>query len=161
MGLQTEHSAHKYLTFKENNMNNQMGKLDVFKRALVGFDTIFANLEQRHTDVASTNYPPHNLLKITENEYELQVAVTGFEKSEIQVEVNNNVLTIKGEREQLTEPDYIHKGLSTRDFTRVFPLAEYLEVRSAVIKNGLLIINIVRNVPEAKKPRIIDIVEVK
>lgn len=108
----------------------------------------------------SNNYPPHNLLKITENEYELQIAVTGFEKSEVQIEVDNNVLTIKGQRKDRDEEVYLHKGLSTRDFTRVFPLAEFLEVRSAVVKNGLLIINIVRNVPEAKKPRIIDIVEI-
>jgi len=141
-------------------MNNQMSKLDALSRALVGFDTMFPKLENRHLVAPSNNYPPHNLLKITENEYELQIAVTGFEKSEVQVEVDNNVLTIKGQRKDRDEEVYLHKGLSTRNFTRVFPLAEFLEVRSAVVKNGLLIINIVRNVPEAKKPRIIDIVEI-
>ena len=145
-------------------MNNQMlkaDKLDAINRILVGFDSMFTNLENRYNITSPTNYPPHNLLKLTDNLYEIQLAVTGFEKDEIHVEVDNNVLTIKGNRKYKDECEYIHRGLSTKDFTRAFPLAEFIEVRNATIKNGLLIISIVRNIPEAKKPRIVDIIEVK
>lgn len=138
--------------------------IEALNRALIGFDTMFDNLERRFaTQAAATNYPPHNVLKTGDDQYEIQLAVTGFEKNEITVEIEDNVITVKGEnsREEDENIVYLHRGLATRNFVRQFPLAEHMELRGATMKNGMLSINIVRNLPESAKPRVIDIVEVK
>ena len=145
-------------------MNNQVSRIDAINRALIGFDQMFDQMERRYGNSVNNNYPPHNILKTGENQYEIQVAVTGFEKSEISVTVESNVLTIRGESQapnESTEIVYLHRGLASRDFAREFPLAEHIEVSGAEIKNGMLIIKLIRNVPESEKPRVIDIVEVK
>ena len=146
--------------------NNALTRLDALSRALVGFDTMFDQFERRYAGQLNNNYPPHNILKTGENTYEIQVAVTGFEKSEVSVEVESNVLTVKGIGEESVRHEnsdiiYLHRGLATRDFAREFPLAEHIEVTGAEIKNGMLIIKLVRNIPDSEKPRVIDIVEVK
>lgn len=142
---------------------NQLARIDALNRALIGFDTMFDALERRYANSVSTNYPPHNLIKVEENEYQIQIAVTGFDKGDVRVEVEGNILTVTG---QSTKADYapeayIYRGLATRDFAKEFPLAEHIEVKGAEIQNGMLIIKLVRNVPESAKPRVIDIVEVK
>ena len=145
-------------------MNNQLARLDAINRALIGFDTMFDQMERRFANSVSNNYPPHNILKTGENQYEIQLAVTGFEKSEISVTVEDNVLIVKGETETLnesTEIVYLHRGLATRDFCKEFPLAEHIEVVGAETRNGMLTIKLVRNIPESAKPKVIDIVEVK
>ena len=147
-------------------MNNQLSRLDSLSRALIGFDTMFDQMERRYGNSVSNNYPPHNILKTGENQYEIQIAVTGFEKSEITVSVESNVLTVTGEgaesiRHENSEIVYLHRGLATRDFAREFPLAEHIEVVGAETKNGMLTIKLVRNVPESAKPKIIDIVDIK
>jgi molecular chaperone IbpA len=145
-------------------MNNQLTRLDAINRALIGFDTMFDQMERRFANSVSNNYPPHNILKTGENQYEIQIAVTGFEKSEISVTVENNVLVVQGETQisnENAEIVYLHRGLATRDFVREFPLAEHIEVVGAETKNGMLTIKLVRNIPESAKPKIIDIVEVK
>ena len=81
-------------------MNNQLARLDAINRALIGFDTMFDQMERRFSNSVSNNYPPHNIIRTGENQYEIQVAVTGFEKSEIIVQVESNVLTVKGEGEE-------------------------------------------------------------
>jgi molecular chaperone IbpA len=147
-------------------MNNQLAKLDALSRALIGFDTMFDQMERRYANSVSNNYPPHNIIRTGENQYEIQLAVTGFEKSEITVQVENNVLTVTGEGEESIRhenPDvvYLHRGLATRDFAREFPLAEHIEVTGAEIRNGMLTVKLIRNVPESAKPKIIDIVDIK
>lgn len=144
-------------------MNNQLARLDALNRALIGFDTLFDQMERRFANSISNNYPPHNILKTGENLYEIQLAVTGFEKSEITVTVENNVLTVKGESMTTDHPpeQYLHRGLATRDFVKEFPLAEHIEVTGAETKNGMLTIKLVRNIPESAKPKVIDIVDVK
>jgi molecular chaperone IbpA len=142
---------------------NQIARLDAINRALIGFDTMFDQMERRFANSVSNNYPPHNIIKTGENQYEIQLAVTGFDKSEISVTVEDNVLIIKGES-QTTEyaPEaYVHRGLATRDFVKEFPLAEHIEVVGAETKNGMLTVKLVRNIPESAKPKVIDIVEVK
>jgi molecular chaperone IbpA len=146
--------------------NNALARLDAFNRALIGFDTMFDQMERRHAGSVSNNYPPHNIIRTGENLYEIQVAVTGFEKDEIAVTVESNVLTVKGEgvesvRHEQPEIVYLHRGLATRDFVREFPLAEHIEVVGAEIRNGMLIVKLNRNIPESAKPKIIDIVEIK
>ena len=147
-------------------MNNQLSRMDALSRALIGFDQMFDQMERRYANSVSNNYPPHNILKTGENQYEIQIAVTGFEKDEIAVTVESNVLTVKGEgsesvRHEQPEIVYLHRGLATRDFVREFPLAEHIEVAGAEIRNGMLIVKLIRNIPESAKPKIIDIVEVK
>ena len=145
-------------------MNNQLARLDAINRALIGFDTMFDTLERRFANSVSNNYPPHNILKTGENQYEIQLAVTGFTKEEISVTVEDNILYIKGESttpNESAEIVYLHRGLATRDFVKEFPLAEHIEVVGAETKNGMLTVKLVRNVPESAKPKVIDIVEVK
>jgi molecular chaperone IbpA len=133
-------------------------------RALVGFDRIFDNIETRYANSsASSNYPPYNIEKITENLYDIVVAVAGFEKSEINVEVDQDQLVIRGEKVSVDKPlpEYLHRGLAFRDFERRFTLAEHMEVVKAEIKNGLLTVQIERKVPETLLPRKIEVIEIK
>ena len=144
-------------------MNNQLARLDAINRALIGFDTMFDTLERRFANSVSNNYPPHNLIKTGENQYEIQLAVTGFTKEEIAVTVEDNILIMKGESmtTDYAPEAYLHRGLATRDFSKEFPLAEHIEVVGAETKNGMLTVKLVRNIPESAKPKVIDIVEVK
>jgi molecular chaperone IbpA len=146
---------------------NGLTKLDAqvinqLNRALIGFDRMFDTVEQRA--INTTGYPPHNIVRLDENLYCIEMAVAGFKKSEVQVEVEDNTLTVRGTSGTPNESatrEYLHRGLSSRDFVRSFPLAEHMVVNDAKIENGVLTINIERIVPEALKARVIDIVEVK
>ena len=145
---------------------NNLTRMDALNRALIGFDTMFDTLERRFANSVTNNYPPHNVIKTGENQYEIQLAVTGFEKTEISVTVEDGVLVIKGESTTPNESAdivYLHRGLATRDFVKEFPLAEHIEVAGAEIKNGMLTVKLVRNLPEPPKPevKVIDITEIK
>jgi molecular chaperone IbpA len=142
---------------------NNLNKLDALSRALIGFDTMFDQMERRYGNSVNNNYPPHNILRIADNEYAIQIAVTGFEKNEISVTIENNVLIVKGESITTDYPteQYLHRGLATRDFVKEFPLAEHIEVNGATIKNGMLTVTLIRNIPESAKPKVIDIVNVE
>ena len=132
-------------------------------RVIVGFDRLFDDMERKFANQLSNNYPPHNIAKTDDNHYEIQMAVTGFNKEEITVQVENNEITVRGESQTPNEPvkEFIHRGLALRDFERTFKMDEHMKVVGAEIKNGILTINIEREIPEALKPRIVDIVEVK
>lgn len=131
-------------------------------RALVGFDRIFDDMERRFANQISTNYPPYNISRLEENLYQISIAVTGFDKSEVNVTLEQDKLTITGQRNDKEETaEYLHRGLALRDFERTFTLADHMKVKSAEIKNGILTITIEREIPEEMKPRVIDIVEVK
>jgi molecular chaperone IbpA len=144
-------------------MNNALQRLDAINRALIGFDSVFDSLERRYANSAQTNYPPYNVARIDENSYNIEMAVTGFEKSEVEVTVERNELTIRGERSdtEMQAPEYLHRGLALRNFERSFTLAEHMKVVSAEIKNGVLTVKLEREIPEELKPRVIDIVEIK
>ena len=144
-------------------MNNQLARIDALSRALVGFDTMFDQMERRFANSVSNNYPPHNIIKLDENEYAIQLAVTGFDKTEISVTVENNVLSAKGESQttDYAAEQYLHRRRATRDFSKEFPLAEHIEVVGAETKNGMLTVKLIRDIPESAKPKIIDIVDVK
>ena len=132
-------------------------------KALIGFDRIFNDMDRRFSNQNSTNYPPYNVEKINENTYEISIAVTGFNKNEVHVSLEGNHLSIKGERLREEDPsaEYLYRGLALRDFERVFTLAEHMTVCGAKIKNGILSIQIEREIPESMKPRVINIVEVE
>jgi len=134
--------------------------LNALNKAFLGFDSLFTDFEQRFANQVNSNYPPYNILKHGKDTYELQVAVTGFSPEEISVEVDQQQLVIKGEKREDdadTEVQYIHRGLASRNFSRVLPLAEHIEVGDAKIKNGVLYVALNRVVPEALKPRVLKI----
>jgi molecular chaperone IbpA len=136
---------------------NQLVHFDTaaLNRALVGFDAIFNNFERRFANQINNNYPPHNVVKIDEENYEIHLAVTGFEPKEVSVELDQNTLVVKGEREDtdIADEQYIYRGLAARNFTRGFLLPEHFEVEDAQIKNGVLKVSLKHVVPEALKPR--------
>jgi molecular chaperone IbpA len=134
--------------------------LHQLNKALVGFDRIFNDMESRFVNQVSTNYPPYNIEKVGENLYDIVIAVAGFDKNEISVEVDQDQLIIRGEKlydGKTPSPEYLHRGLAFRDFERKFTLAEHMEILKAEIKNGLLSIRIERKVPEELLPRKITI----
>jgi len=124
-------------------------------RALVGFDTIF----NQHLHPTNSNYPPHNIVKYSDSEYAIEIAVAGFSKNEITVEVDQDQLIVRGTQSETTPEgkEYLHRGLASRNFEQAYTLAEYMEVRGAEVKDGMLIIEIQRIVPEALKPRLIEV----
>jgi len=123
-------------------------------KALVGFDRYFT--APHHSN---GNYPPHNIVKYDDTHYGIEVAVAGFAKEEVTVEVDQDQLTIRGEKTRYDTDtvEYLHRGLAARDFEQTFTLAEYMEVRGAKVENGMLQIDIQRIVPEALKPRQIEV----
>lgn len=138
---------------------NQLVRFDTnaLNKALLGFDNLFDNFEQRFANQINNNYPPYNILKKSEDSYELELAVTGFIPEEITVEVDQNQLVVKGQRSRDDDADiqYLHRGLATRDFTRSWTLAEHMVVGEGRIKNGVLTVELTREVPEALKPRVL------
>jgi len=124
-------------------------------RALVGFDRYFSAPHHQNG-----NYPPHNIVKYSEDTYAIEVAVAGFTKEEVTVEVDQDQLTIRGVKYRPNVDvgvEYLHRGLAARDFEQTFTLAEYMEVVGAKVQDGMLQIDIKRVVPEALKPRRIEI----
>ena len=124
-------------------------------RALVGFDRYFTAPHHQNG-----NYPPHNIVKYSEDTYGIEVAVSGFTKEEVTVEVDQDQLTIRGVKNRPNVDvgiEYLHRGLAARDFEQTFTLAEYMEVVGAKVADGMLQIDIKRLIPEALKPRQIEI----
>ena len=132
---------------------------NALNRALVGFDTMFEDFEHRFANQLKDNYPPYNIVKHDEDTYEIEIAVTGFAKDEVIVEIDQNQLVVKGIRDKSNDvtAEFLHRGLALRDFTRSWTLAEHMEVGEGTIKNGVLTIELKRIVPEALKPRVLKI----
>lgn len=129
-------------------------------RAFIGFDRLFNDIEKRFANSAHASYPPFNIIQHDENSYEIQIAVSGFNREDVSVEIDQNMLRITGVRSKDAEVDaskYIHRGLAARDFERVFTIADHMEVVGAEMLNGVLNVQIRRIVPEELKPRQIEI----
>jgi molecular chaperone IbpA len=132
--------------------------LDLFKDPFfIGFNRELDRLNAIHNLATRQAYPPYDILKLDEDTYKLSLAVAGFSKTDIDVSVDNGTLIIKGEIAEVTDAEVVHKGIAGRKFTRTFALGEYMEVSSAELKDGMLTVNIVRIVPEDKKPKTIKI----
>jgi molecular chaperone IbpA len=132
--------------------------LPALHRHAIGFDRMFQELNRTFANSRSDNYPPHNVVKLDETHYVIEVAVAGFAETEIDVELKENVLTVKGEQTKSeTEVEYLHKGISARNFVRTFTLADNMEVRGATVKNGILAVALEQIVPEEQKPKKIQI----
>jgi molecular chaperone IbpA len=122
----------------------------------IGFDNMFDELARMNAQ-QSLNYPPYNIVKTSDDAFFIEVATAGFSEGEINVQLDNRILTITGTKEQSPEHEYLHKGISTRDFAREFTIAEHVEVLGATVKNGILTIQLERIIPEEKKPKAIAI----
>lgn len=126
-------------------------------RSTIGFDRLFQLLDAPGFD-NEPGYPPYNIERLAENEYRITMAVAGFGQDEIGVEVKESTLTVRGEKKPETgNRQFLHRGIAARSFERRFQLAGYVEVRGASLDNGLLHIDLVRNLPERMKPRIIPV----
>jgi molecular chaperone IbpA len=130
-------------------------------RSTVGFDRFFSMLDQASGfEGGGSPYPPYNIERTGENTYRVTVAVAGFSDAELSIEAKENTLTVKGEKVAKTEQanaEVLYQGIAARAFERVFRLADFVEVKSASLENGLLHIDLVREIPEAMKPRTIRI----
>ena len=129
-------------------------------RSTVGFDRLFSLLDQFDGVDAAPTYPPYNIERTGENAYRISVAVAGFTDKEISVEVKEGTLTIRGEKqvsEKEEKGETLYQGIAARTFERRFQLADHVEVKGAELENGLLHVDLVRELPEAMKPRQIPI----
>ena len=125
-------------------------------RSTVGFDRLFSLLDQLAGLTAPPGYPPYNIERTGENDYRITVAVAGFAEPELCIEAKENTLTIRGEKQTKTDEkkgEMLYQGIAARAFERVFQLADYVQVKGASLENGLLHVDLVREIPEAKKPR--------
>src|SRR5260370_11030839 len=134
--------------------------LTPFYRSTVGFDRLFYLLDQATSD-GSPGYPPYNIERTGENAYRITVAVSGFAQNELSIVAKENTLTIKGEKvaneNSKDKAEVIYRGIAARTFERVFQLADFVQVKNASLEHGLLHVDLVLAIPEAKKPRRIPI----
>lgn len=122
--------------------------------AFVGFDHIFNDLERMAVAHKKDHYPPHNVVKLNDDDYLIELAVVGFKDEDIEISLHDGILTVKGERGQRRDQElYVHKGISGRKFERSFRLSEFVEVTGASLEDGLLTIQLQRVIPEEKRPR--------
>ena len=129
-------------------------------RSTVGFDRLFTMLDSLGQPEQAQTYPPYNIERTGENTYRITMAVAGFDERELSIEAHAQTLTVKGEKaedDKLAETEFLYRGIAKRAFERRFQLADHVEVKAASLKNGLLHIDLLRNIPEAMKPRRISI----
>ena len=129
-------------------------------RSTVGFDRLFSLLDQAAGVENAPSYPPYNIERTAENAYRITIAVAGFSDADLSIESKENALTVRGEKQASDEDgqrEVLHQGIAARAFERRFQLADYVQVTGASLENGLLHIDLVREIPEAKKPRLIPI----
>lgn len=124
-----------------------------FRRSTVGFDRLFDLLENSAAGQMGENYPPFDLVQLDDNSYRISLAVAGFKKEEIDITAQQNLLIVSGRRKDDDGSGYIHRGIATRSFERRFGLADHVKVSAADLSDGLLSIDLVREIPEAMRPR--------
>ncbi len=144
-------------------MTKNLSVWNSLKPFSVGFDSIFEEFDRvlDSTERYNSNYPPYNICKLNDNDYKIEVALAGYSKDDIEIELKENTLTVRNKTKEKVVNDesngVIHKGISTRQFERSFTISEDIKVKNADLKNGLLNIDLERIVPEEKKPRLINI----
>jgi len=129
-------------------------------RSTVGFDSLLSLLDNVAGIPAETSpYPPYNIERLSENSYRISMAVAGFNPSELKLEAKESLLTVRGEKAEdaSAKREFLHRGIAARSFERRFQLADYVEVKGADVRDGMLHIDLVREVPEKAKPRVIAI----
>ena len=126
-------------------------------RSTIGFDELVGLLDNVKRDAAQPAYPPYNIERVSENDYRISMAVAGFKPEELSIEAKANELAISGRHEAPTATNYLHQGIANRSFERRFRIADHVRVAGASIEHGLLHVDLVREIPEAMKPRQIEI----
>lgn len=122
-------------------------------RSTVGFDRLFDLLEDSGRWTGGDNYPPYDIERIGEDHYQISLALAGFTPEEVSIMAEQNTLTVEGRKAEKGAHQYLYQGISSRPFRRMFNLAEYVQVKGASFENGMLKIDLVREIPEAMKPR--------
>ncbi|QKG71633.1 Hsp20 family protein [Erythrobacter mangrovi] len=133
-----------------------MNRMDFtpYRRSTVGFDRLFDLMERQARNAGGDNYPPFNIERRGEDEYRITLAVAGFRPADLDITAQQNLLVVQGrKRDELTEGEMLHVGIANRGFERRFELADYVRVENADLADGLLVIDLVREVPEAMKPK--------
>lgn len=127
----------------------------------VGFDQLFNDMDRLYMNSATTaTYPPYNIVKFSDNEFVISLAVAGFKMEDLDITHTGNVLTIEGSIPEIVEQgNFIYKGIATRNFRRIFTIADHMEVEHAKLDSGILDIYLKRNIPEHLQPRKIQIIE--
>lgn len=128
-----------------------------FNRIAIGFEPTIRRLMVNQNKLNASGYPPFNLEQVDENHYRITLAVAGFAMDELDITVADNQLTITGAQKRDEEKTYLHKGIAERDFSRSFMLADHVKVTSASLDNGLLVLDLIREIPDVLKPRKISI----
>jgi molecular chaperone IbpA len=132
--------------------------MDLFKDPFfIGFNRELDRMVNVHQTATRQTYPPYDVLKLDEDTFQVSIAVAGFTKNDLVLSVDNDTLIVKGEITEVTDGEYLHKGIAARKFTRTFALGEYMEVTGASIEDGMLNIRVDRIIPEEKKPKTIKI----
>lgn len=132
--------------------------LTPYRRSTIGFDRLFDLLETNARSATAENYPPFNLERLAEDRYRITIAVAGFSRDEIEITAQQNLLLVAGRKdEKAGAPNFLHVGIANRSFERRFELADFVFVEDARLNDGLLVIDLVREVPEAMKPKTIAI----
>ncbi|MDI3562401.1 Hsp20 family protein [Bradyrhizobium sp. Arg816] len=121
-------------------------------RSAIGFDRLF-DLAEAAQRAGEETYPPYNIERLDENRFQISVALAGFSPEEVVLTVEQNVLTLEGHKSEKEGKTFLHRGISTRNFKRQFTLADHVEVKGANFENGLLVIDLQREIPETMKPR--------
>ena len=137
--------------------------LNPFYRNSIGFHSLFDRITE-NIDTSAQSYPPYNIIKQNDENYLIEIAAAGFGKPDIDIKSENGTLTVSGKQmkkvdgeDEANGIEYVHRGLAGRNFSRTFNLAEHVEVKSAELENGILTISLVKNIPEAMKPKTIEI----
>ena len=128
-----------------------------YRRSTVGFDRLFDMLESGNGWQAGDNYPPFDLERVDDDQYRITLAVAGFGSDEIDIVAQQNLLIVSGRKREDEGRQYIHRGIATRAFERRFGLADYVQVKNADLRDGILAIDLVREIPEEMKPRKVSI----
>ena len=132
--------------------------LTPYRRSTVGFDHLFDLIEQNTRAASADNYPPFNLERVADDRYRITLAVAGFGRDEIEITAQQNLLLVTGKKDdKASGPNFLHVGIATRSFERRFELADFVFVEDARLNDGLLVVDLVREVPEAMKPKSIAI----
>ena len=140
------------------NWNDFVSAFPQVESRLIGFDRVFDAVQRLHSVEGgqSNSFPPYNIKKIDAENYEIQIALAGFSKSELDIVVEDGNLVVKGEQDK-SEDEFLHKGIAERNFTRTWALADDVKVTGSKLKDGVLTISLVHEIPEEKKPTSIDI----
>lgn len=130
--------------------------LTPYRRSTIGFDRLF-DLIEANARGSAENYPPFNLERVADDRYRITLAIAGFSRDEIEITAQQNLLMVTGKKDERTDGQYLHIGIANRSFERRFELADFVRVEDARLNDGLLVIDLVREVPEAMKPKTIAI----